>query len=79
MSSLIPPTPHLDRLLSKGDGFLVVTSQPNDPPDQKYEVWAYRGPLDFAFAEPVCYGVRPDIDSALLALDYQLDDSPARS
>lgn len=73
------PTPHLDRHLSKGDGFLVVTSQPKDPPGQKFEVWAYRGPLDFAIAEPVCFGVGPDLISAMQALDYQLDDSPTRS
>ena len=73
------PTPHLDRHLSKGDGFLVVTEQPHDSPDQRIEVWAYRGPLDFAVAEPVCFGVGPDLATALHALDYQLDDSPTRS
>jgi len=72
------PTPHLDRHLSNGNGFLVVTEQPDDSPDQRIEVWAYRGPLDFAVAEPVCFGVGPDLASALQALDDHLDESPSR-
>lgn len=55
-------------------GFVVLTEQPEDPETQRFEAWAYRGQLDFDRAEPVCFGVGPNLLAALHALDSHLGE-----
>jgi len=70
---LLSSTPgHVDAFLA-GNGFIVLTGNTGDPSeDGPFEAWAYRGPLDFAVARPVRFGVGGGSPEALRALDGYL-------
>lgn len=57
---------HLDH------GFVVLTHNPENKPDSKFEAWAYHGPLDFNEAASLCFGLGADPVAALDALNWHL-------
>ena len=57
--------------LRKGH-FAVLTINPRNPRNERYEAWLYKGPLNFQEAEPVRFGLGSDPSAALDALNYQL-------
>ncbi len=71
---MTPPTPDpLDTLF--GRGFIVLTRNRSEPPDTRYEAWAYEGPLDFDQASPLCFGLGRDPQQAIEALRHHLPDA----
>ena len=70
-----PARPHLDRFLKEG-GFVILVRNDSDPSSGgSFEAWAYRGPLDFAKAVPVVFGVGQGIPEALDALEVHVGTS----
>ena len=62
----------------RGQAFVVLTCNGNDPsPHGPFEAWAYRGPLDFATAQPVKFGVGESPIDAVAALDDLLTPEEA--
>ena len=69
---------HLPSFL-RGQTFVVLTCNGSDPsPHGPFEAWAYRGPLDFAVAEPVKFGVGESPIDAAVALDDLLVPEEAK-
>ena len=70
---------NLTNFLAKG-GFVILARNAQDPSRSgPLEAWAYQGPLDFAQAEPVTFGLGTDIRAALDALNTQLGNSRQES
>ena len=70
--------PWLDRFVKRG-GFVALAINKNDPsPDAPYEAWAYKGPLDFARATPVTFGVGPNPTKAMDNLNSKLTPKSKR-
>lgn len=53
-------------------GFVVLTTNPDEPADACIEAWAFWGPLDFDYATPVCFGRGGNVTEALHALIHYL-------
>jgi hypothetical protein len=61
------PLPNvLKKLLDHG--FIVITRNPDAPPESRIEAWAYQGPLDFSTASPLRFGLGRNPGQAIAAL-----------
>ena len=64
----------LNRFLE--DGFVILTLNSANEPADRFEAWAYSGPLDFNAAAPVRFGLGSSPLEALRTLQEQITDMP---
>jgi hypothetical protein len=58
-------------------GFIVLTANPDDPRNERFQAWLYEGPLDFDQAQPLCFGTGPTLNDSLTALTLHLPPESA--